>query len=59
MTAIMIMMLWMEGSVYGPMVTLQEFSSLDRCEKATEIVRAQAVAWSLSDRKIRAFCVQK
>jgi hypothetical protein len=59
MIAVLFVMTWMGGYVSGPIISVTEFTSVDRCEKAADVMRAQARAWEISDSKIRAFCVLK
>jgi Mn2+/Fe2+ NRAMP family transporter len=56
--AILIIISWFSGYVSGPVITMQEFTTVDRCEHAADVLREQAVSWDISKR-VRAFCVLK
>lgn len=56
--AVLIVMTWMGGYVSGPTISMQEISSMDRCNAAAQAVRDEAKAWRAAD-SFRAFCVPK
>jgi hypothetical protein len=59
MAAVLIIMTWMGNQSVGPVVSMQEFSSPDRCEAAIKALNEQAAFWAVKKDNLQAFCVPK
>ncbi len=57
--ALLVVITWMSGYVRGPVVSMQEFSQLSRCEGAAETIRREAKVWDIGDSRIRVFCISR
>jgi hypothetical protein len=59
MIVVLIVMTWMGNQAVGPVVSMQEFSSSERCEAAIKALNEQAAFWAVRKDNLQAFCVPK
>ena len=59
MIVVLIVMTWMGNQAAGPVVSMQEFSSSDRCEVAIKALNQQALFWGVKKDTMQAFCILK